>query len=215
MDLSAALEARCRALDLPYDAAWARPIGVHLDLLARWSQVMNLTTVASPEEALERHVVDSLALLRLDAVSTSRGPAADLGSGAGFPGLPLAIALPDVDWTLIEPRRKRGVFLQKAIHESGVKNARWLEASLPDPRLADRYALVVSRATFPPQDLLAMAAPLLAPGGALAVMAATPPEWDLSGWRLIEQASLRIAGAPRWLGAVRRAGAECQAESLC
>ena len=106
-----ALEAHCRALSLPFDRSWAPAIEQHLTLLERWAPRVNLTTVANPEDALVRHVVDSLSLLALRAVREATA-AIDLGSGAGFPGLPLALALPHLQMSLVEPRRKRGAFRQ-------------------------------------------------------------------------------------------------------
>jgi len=80
-------------------------------LLERWAARFNLVSAKSRGEVVERHVVDSLALVELIEPAASLG---DLGSGAGFPGIPLAIVLPDMAITLIEPRRHRANFLREA-----------------------------------------------------------------------------------------------------
>ena len=123
-------------------------------------------------ERLEsRHVDDSLRLLPLlDEVSA--GPCIDVGSGAGFPGIPLAIARPDRRWTLLEPRARRAAFLEEAIRElelaAGVVVAR-AEDAAEDPALAESFALATARALAPPTHAFALVRPFVAPGGAAAV----------------------------------------------
>ncbi len=199
------VEACRRHLGLEADPAWQPAVDVHLRLLERWAAKMNLSTVTDPQDALVRHVVDSLALLLLDRVRRTPGPVLDVGSGAGFPGIPLAAALP-VPFTLLEPRQKRGVFLSRVLVEARLGNARWREGRLPDPALTG-FDLVVSRATLAPEELLDAAIPALAPGGAVAVMAAEPP-WDAGppGWRLLEARSFRLENAARWVGVLVREG---------
>jgi 16S rRNA (guanine527-N7)-methyltransferase len=130
----------------------------------------------------------------------------DVGSGAGFPGIPLAIARPDWTFTLLEPRQKRGIFLDRVVAEAGLKNARWREGRLPDPALSGRFNLVVSRATLAPDELLAAATPTLAPGGIVAVMAAEAP-WTTApdGFQDLEAHHFELGGARRYVGCVRLA----------
>ncbi len=199
--IAAKLEACCRALAIPFDPAWIAPVSTHLRLLERWSKRMNLTSVSNPEDAVIRHVADSLSLLKLDAVRHARGKAADIGSGAGFPGIPLAIACPDVHWTLIEPRRKRGVFLQQTIAECGLPNAAWLEARAPESAPHAAYDLVVSRATLAPDALLEAARPLLRAGGVAVVMAAKKSS-NISELSVLQHETFEIDGASRWIAAV-------------
>ena len=84
----------------------------HYELLLRWNRVLNLTTIDSPEEAIERHYCESLFL----AAHLSPGPLhiADVGSGAGFPGIPVAVFRPDCTVTLIESHKRKAVFLREA-----------------------------------------------------------------------------------------------------
>jgi 16S rRNA (guanine527-N7)-methyltransferase len=119
----------------------------------------------------ERHIRDSLkplALLR----TLPKGPCADVGSGAGLPGIPLALAEPGRIWRLIEPRRRRAAFLEEAIRSLDL-NCEVIvapaEAAARDPRLAGAHVLATARALAPPVAALALVTPLVAPGGIAAV----------------------------------------------
>ena len=87
----------------------------HFDLLNRWSRVLNLTSLKKQDEIVERHYCESLFL----AAHLPLGPLrfGDIGSGAGFPGIPLAIAKPDCSVTLIESHQRKSVFLREATRE--------------------------------------------------------------------------------------------------
>src|SRR5580698_4081735 len=87
-------------------------MGQHYDLLTRWNRVLSLTSVRTVEEAVERHYCESV----LAASRLPEGPlsVADIGSGAGFPGIPLAIARPDCRVVLIESHQRKAAFLKEA-----------------------------------------------------------------------------------------------------
>ena len=125
------------------------------------------TAVRDPAEAAFVHVADSLSALPLLPRS---GAIADVGSGAGFPGLPLAIALPGREVDLIESARRKTAFLEAAVQALGLEHVRVVneraeEWALEDGR--DRYAAAVVRAVDALPTLLEYASPLLAPGGRL------------------------------------------------
>jgi 16S rRNA (guanine527-N7)-methyltransferase len=125
------------------------------------------TAVRAPEQAARTHVADSLVALELDAVRTA-AHIADLGSGAGFPGLALAVALPAAELRLIESQRRKCEFLERLCAAAGIENARvvcsraeeWREGAL-------RCDVVVARALAPQPVVLEYAAPLLRLGGTL------------------------------------------------
>lgn len=95
------------------DAKQVQALEAHYNLLLRWNRVINLTTVTSLEEAVERHYCESLFLgIRLPA-----GTVADIGSGAGFPGIPVSILRPDCSVTLIESHSRKAVFLREATRQ--------------------------------------------------------------------------------------------------
>jgi 16S rRNA (guanine527-N7)-methyltransferase len=200
-----ALARHCHELGIGFQDDWVGAIGTHLKLLEKWAPKINLSSVIESKQAVVRHVVDSLSLLQLTAVQEALGEAADVGSGAGFPGIPLAIALPHLSWLLIEPRGKRGAFLNQVIFESGIQNCRWFDGRVPDPALDGRFQLVVSRATFAPPELIQRIDSMVSDNGALVVMAAAPPQWDLPGhWQLEQVCEFVLEDAPRWIAALRK-----------
>ncbi|MFR2459669.1 MAG: 16S rRNA (guanine(527)-N(7))-methyltransferase RsmG, partial [Christensenellales bacterium] len=111
------------------------------------NESMNLTRVESDEEAVSRHFVDSLIPLKFDIIPAGAGMM-DLGSGAGFPGMPLAIARPDVHVTLVDSLGKRVNFLKEAANRAGVNidavHARAEEAAKGDMR--EKFDIVTARA---------------------------------------------------------------------
>ena len=114
-----------------------------------------------------RHIEDSLKALPL-ARAAPPGPAADLGSGAGLPGVPLAIAQPSRLWRLIEPRVRRAAFLEEVVRELDLNAevvARSSEEAARDPQLAGAHAVVTGRALAPPARAFERMAPLVAPEG--------------------------------------------------
>jgi 16S rRNA (guanine527-N7)-methyltransferase len=151
-------------------------------LIRRWAERIDLVAPADLDRLEERHLADCLRLAPLlDALPS--GPCADVGSGAGFPGIPLAIARPDRSWRLIEPRRRRAAFLEEAVRvleldcEVVVSS---VEEASADVRLARAHALATARALAPPQRAFDLVMPLVAVGGAGAVFvgegATMPPE---------------------------------------
>ena len=116
------------------------PLEAHLELLMRWNQKLNLTSIRNREEAIERHFCESLFL-------GSRLPAgvlriADAGSGAGFPGFPVAVLRPDCSVTLIESHQRKAVFLREASRM--LPNVRVLAKRAED--VDERFDRVISRA---------------------------------------------------------------------
>lgn len=139
-----------------------------LTLLSRWNRVYNLTGIRNPAELVDRHLIESLALkpfLRGTRI-------ADVGSGAGLPGLPLAIVEPGRDFTLIESRAKRVRFLRHVIGELGLANARVAHSRAEHLRPDRPFDTVLARAVAPPAELLAVCRPLTAPGSVLLLLTA-------------------------------------------
>jgi len=97
-----------------------RKLGEHYELLLRWNERINLTRIIEPEEAARFHYVESLYVGEFLLPSVRR--IADVGSGGGFPGIPLAMARPDVEVVLIEKDRKRAVFLLEVVRRLGLEN---------------------------------------------------------------------------------------------
>jgi 16S rRNA (guanine527-N7)-methyltransferase len=125
------------------------------------------TAVRNPAQALDVHLADSLSALVLKPLATA-GTLVDLGSGAGFPGVPLAVALPATSVTLLESQRRKCEFLERLIARAGITNARVVRARAEEWREGGEALDVVSaRALAPQAVVLEYAAPLLKLGGAL------------------------------------------------
>ena len=163
--------------DLGLEADLADPavravIDGHVRLLLAWTAHINLTAIRDPAAVATAHVLDSLSALpwlrerRADRVL-------DLGSGGGYPGLPLAAALPDAAFTLVEPVAKKARFLRTVVEATGLADrvtvliARAEElAAAPGRR--GTWSVVTARAVASTADLVELSFPLLAPGGSLA-----------------------------------------------
>jgi len=136
-----------------------------LELVA--AEPASITAIREPAEGVDAHIADSLAALELAVVRRS-GHIADLGSGAGFPGLALAIALPDAQVSLVESVGRKTTFLARVVEKLGLVNADVVHARAEGWHEGlGRHDLVTARALAPLPVLLEYAAPLLAPGGTL------------------------------------------------
>jgi len=153
------------------------------ELLERWSLRHNLVKVASREELVERHILESLAPLgQLDRV----GHMVDIGSGAGLPGIPLLCAMDQWSGVLVEPRRKRWAFLSLVVRELGL-GARVLRTRYEELEEGS-FNLITARAVGEHEKLLAWAPEHLAPSGAVAFWATTNEArrlGGLSGWSMV------------------------------
>lgn len=170
--------------DLPATARAA--IDGHIRLLLAWTEAINLTAIREPVAAASAHVLDALtAVPLLRQRGTDRF--LDLGSGGGVPGMPLAAALPAEDALLVEPIGKKARFLATAIEAVGLDGGRdpagrvrrgtrrsavrvaatRAETLAADPQHRGQWPVVTARAVAPLPDLVELALPLLAPGGAL------------------------------------------------
>jgi 16S rRNA (guanine527-N7)-methyltransferase len=182
-------------LGINLDEAALDRFALSRDHLASASQQFNLTTVRDPDAIEVRHFLESLAL---GCLLSDRGlliPGADvldIGSGAGFPGLPLQIAYPELHVTLLESLTKRCVFLQQVINDLGLSQASVLDGRAEefggDARYREHFDLVVARAVAPMPVLVEYALPFLRLGGYLAATkgSATLRELDESAAALLE-----------------------------
>jgi 16S rRNA (guanine527-N7)-methyltransferase len=168
-DVSAgAIARRLQREGVPVDAEQAGKLAAFCALLLRWNRVYNLTGVGGAAELVGRHLVESLALKPLLAGERI----ADVGSGGGLPGMPLAITEPKRHFTLIESRAKRVRFLRHAIGELKLRNAEVAHDRAEHLRLAQPFDTVLARAVAPPPELLAICRPLTGPGSILLLLTA-------------------------------------------
>jgi 16S rRNA (guanine527-N7)-methyltransferase len=159
---------------------------LYVEELARWSKVTNLISQADPETIIRKHLLDSLAVSPLIPPDIRL---LDLGSGAGFPGLVLAMVQPARNVVLIEARRKRVSFLKEAVRKTQSKNVRVFEGRAEtlaaQASLKNSFAAVISRATWSLKEFLSLAHPFVANGGIVISMKGPRGEQelhDLSGF---------------------------------
>ena len=144
---------------------------VYSDLLEEWNKKMNLTAINDFHEVVTKHFIDSLSVMFSHVVKTKNisGKAVDIGTGAGFPGIPLKIMFPDLDITLVDSLNKRIEFLNIVIKELGLKKIRAVHCRAEDfgqdPVNRERFNLCVSRAVADLSVLSELCIPLLAKGG--------------------------------------------------
>jgi 16S rRNA (guanine527-N7)-methyltransferase len=189
-----ALGEGARALGLDLDEAQLGKLVAHLDLLDDWNQRINLTAIRDRPSQLVKHVLDSLSVrpyLRGARI-------ADVGSGAGFPGVPLAVVDPGREFALVESIGKKCRFLEHVRDALGLANVEVLQAraeALAPPR---RFDTVLARAVGPLADLVRFAGRLVAADGRLLAMKGRYPEDELArplnGWKLVAVHRLAVPG---------------------
>ena len=186
--LDAGLSALGIALD---DRAIARLLD-YVDLLERWNAAYNLTAVRDPAEMVTRHLVDSLAILPYVSGATL----ADLGSGAGLPGIPLAIAVPARETLLVDSNGKKARFLREAVRRLDLEHVRVAESRVED--VAGSFECITARAFASLADMIGWGGHLLAPGGVWLAMKGRIDAAELdavpAGFRVERIVALNIPG---------------------
>jgi 16S rRNA (guanine527-N7)-methyltransferase len=125
------------------------------------------TTVREPEQAIDVHLADSLVALELDTVRRAR-TIVDIGAGAGFPGLPLAVALPGSEVVLVDSQARKCAFIERVRRDAAIENARVMCARVEEwPEGLGAHDVALARALGPQPVVLEYAAPLLKLGGSL------------------------------------------------
>jgi 16S rRNA (guanine527-N7)-methyltransferase len=206
--LSPELEAGLSALDLPI--ALAPRLLDYLALLDRWNHTYNLTAIRDPREMLGKHLLDSLAMHRF--LGDER--LADLGTGPGLPGIPLAIAKPAMSVALVESNGKKARFLREAVRTLGLSNARVLESRAEAVDEPGAFDVITARALDRLAGIVAVGGHLLAPGGRLLAMKGVRPDDEMAelpaGWVVLAVHQLQVPGlaAERHLLEITRSAAE-------
>ena len=154
------------------------------------------TTLRAPGSILDDHMADSLVALELSVVRSAR-EIADIGAGAGFPGLPLAIALPSSSVTLVDGNSRKVAFIETAIRACGIDNARAVHARAEGwPGGLRAFDLVTARALAPVGVVAEYAAPLLRVGGSLlAWRGRLEPADEAAAGRAVAELGLEVAAA--------------------
>ncbi|NTV94011.1 MAG: 16S rRNA (guanine(527)-N(7))-methyltransferase RsmG [Thiobacillus sp.] len=165
----------------------------YLDLLRKWNKTYNLTAIHEPERMLTHHLLDSLAVLPY----VTAGRLLDVGAGAGLPGIPLAIARPELAVTLIDASHKKAAFMQQAAIELKLANVTALHGRVEDLRPEAPYPQIISRAFSDLSDFVRVTGHLLAEGGEWLAMKGLFPNEEialLKGARLKRDIELQVPG---------------------
>jgi 16S rRNA (guanine527-N7)-methyltransferase len=186
-DLSAVLERGAKALDVELSEAQISTLIDYIALLERWNRRYNLTAVRDPRQMVARHLLDSLSI-----VPFVKGRSLlDIGSGAGLPGLVLAVAIPGLSATLLDSALKRTRFLSHAVRELGLRNTVTVvreRLDMFEPEIL--FDTITCRATLALNDLVEPAMALADDGGRLVAMLGKAPQQADESWS--DRFSVRI-----------------------
>lgn len=182
-------------------------LALYLSLLREWNARMDLTNVAEDEEWIDRHLCDSLIPLAFEGMIPGAGRVIDVGTGAGFPGLPLALARPDLSFVLLDSQQKRLDFLAAVIDVTGAANVQLLHSRAEDGArmklYRERFDLAVARAVAPMPVLAEYLLPYVRVGGSALCWKgpALADEWEsgrraafLLGGKALDPVPVRIPG---------------------
>ncbi len=187
------LAAGVAELPLAMDQGQRDTLVRYVTLLSKWNRVYSLTAVRSPEQMVIRHLLDSLSVTPW----VHRGPVLDVGSGAGLPGLVLAVARPELFFVLLDGNRKKSRFCRQAVAELGIGNVTVACVRLEHYCPQERYATIISRAFGPVHSSLAHYRRLSTTDGrVLAMMGKQPPADDASVAPLLECAKVVPLSVP-------------------
>lgn len=192
MELGKRLAAGLEELGLHPPAAVHRRLLQYLRLLQKWNRVYNLTGVRDPHEMLARHILDSFAVLRF--VTGSR--VLDVGTGAGLPGIPLALMLPASWFVLLDSSAKKTRFVRQVVAELELANVEVVCERAEKFQPPHKFDTLVARALAPIPDVLAASGHLCAASGQILIMKGACPRQELAvipeGYAVSEVKALRV-----------------------
>jgi len=216
MTLAELLDAGLETLQIPLAASSRAALLDYVALLSKWNGVYNLTAIREPERMVTHHLLDSLSVVStLDALVGDRRDVTllDVGSGAGLPGIPIAVARPTWRVTMLEPVHKKAAFITQAVAELRLPNASARATRAEDHREAPPAAIAISRAFADLASFAEVALRHVAPDGALVAMKGVHPDEELRelppAVKVTRTLALRVPGidAARHLLVLQRDGA--------
>ncbi len=170
-ELGRRLEKGVAELGLSLGRDGAKKLLQYLALLEKWNQVYNLTAIRDREKVVSGHLLDCLAVI--PHLAGTR--VLDAGSGAGFPGIPIAVARPDIQVALLDSNHKKAAFLRQAVADLQLRNATVICERLEAWHADEKFDCIISRAFAEIAEFIALAGHLLAPGGVFAAMKGVHP----------------------------------------
>lgn len=170
------LESGLTALNLPHTPEQIEKLLAFIKLIAKWNKAYNLTAVRNNEDMARLHILDSLAIF--PHIEGKR--VIDIGTGAGLPGIPLAIFLPEVEFVLLDSNAKKTRFVQQVILELKLKNVSVIHSRAEDYQPELGFDIVTTRAFSSLPDMVTVTAHLLNPNGVILAMKGQIPEAELA-----------------------------------
>jgi 16S rRNA (guanine527-N7)-methyltransferase len=159
------------ALELTLDGETQQRLLNYIELIGKWNRAYNLTAIREPEKMVSHHLLDSLAV----APHLHAKRLLDVGSGAGLPGIPLALAKPEMHVTLLDSNHKKSAFLNQAVMELKLKNAEVCSDRVESRQNLHGFDVIISRAFSDICEFVRIARHLLEPGGLFAAMKGLHP----------------------------------------
>ena len=147
-----------------------------IKLIEKWNKAYNLTAVRKPEDMARLHILDSMAVMPF--IQGNR--VADIGTGAGLPGIPLAIFLPDIEFTLVDSNSKKTRFVQQAILELKLKNVKVIHSRVEKLQTDTLFSTVIMRAFASLEDIMRLSRHLIDKEGILLAMKGQTPDLELN-----------------------------------
>lgn len=182
MDITPILKEGCSELNISISDKQLDIFQKYCDFLLEYNQNVNLTAITQPQEVAEKHFLDSIYPLCLELIPL-KARCADVGTGAGFPGVPLAIMRPDLHFSLIDALNKRLVFIDRLCELTGIENCETIHSRAEDAGrvLRESFDCVLTRAVARLGVLTELCLPLVRPGGLLICYKGPEAENELAG----------------------------------
>lgn len=187
----------CEDINYPLGTTKIALLLNYLDLLIKWNSAYNLSAIRDPEQMLYKHLLDSLSIAPfVEKCSAERF--IDVGTGAGLPGIPLAICYPEKHFTLLDSAGKKTRFLQQVVHSLGLNNVRVINTRVEKYVPEQGYDVVISRAFASLLDMIQWCRHLLTNGGQFWAMKGVFPQdelFDVEKHYMVESCSkLQVPG---------------------
>jgi 16S rRNA (guanine527-N7)-methyltransferase len=201
------LEQLCSKLTFEVSQAEQSLLLDYIQLLFKWNKAYNLTAVRNPQEMVTHHLMDCLILKPYFSSSNML----DVGTGGGFPGIPLAILYPNMSMTLVDCNAKKIRFLTQAVHELGITCVKPVHGRVEAVDVTEKFEIITSRAFASLQDMVKLTAHLLSENGRYLAMKGVIPEQEIAelptGFTVSNITPLQVPGldAQRHLIEIRRA----------
>ena len=180
------------SLDLPLDEDKIEQLMCFIKLLEKWNKAYNLTSIRNTEDMVRLHLLDSLAIIPFIEGKN----VIDIGTGAGLPGIPLAIYLPSISFTLLDSNAKKTRFVQQVILELKLKNVSVCHNRVEHYLSEVSFNTVITRAFASLSDIVKLTGHLLSKNGIILAMKGQPPDEQYINFAKTTLISINVPGIP-------------------